>query len=375
MMTEVLHQRVRPRRSAVLFRESRRNPAAVVLKAVSITLRTFRRENPAGMLSRIAGTAVKAVPSSVSLYLLGLGILLMLFAFIFAGAAMPVLWAGGAEFSMPRESEIEFLLQAYVEPPASEILEGAMEAPDTSRFAALSLSSRRMNRGETVSAIAAKAGLHLDTVVSLNRIQDVRRIPAGAELKLPNQNGILYTIRRGDSLSSIGKAFNVGTNALADVNSLESSMIHPGQELFIPGARMPQLELRRILGELFINPSPGRLTSTFGLRNDPFTGIRRFHNGIDIAGPIGTPVSAAMAGKIVKIGVHPSFGRYIIMSHSSGYQTWYAHLQRAVVKAGVTVAQGELIGEMGNTGYSTGSHLHFSVFKNGSPVDPMQFLR
>jgi murein DD-endopeptidase MepM/ murein hydrolase activator NlpD len=82
-----------------------------------------------------------------------------------------------------------------------------------------------------------------------------------------------------------------------------------------------------------------------------------------------------MAGKVAKVGVHPSYGRYVIMSHDSGYQTWYAHLSRATAKMGSSVAQGEMLGEMGNTGYSTGPHLHFSIFKNGSPVDPMRFIR
>jgi murein DD-endopeptidase MepM/ murein hydrolase activator NlpD len=250
-----------------------------------------------------------------------------------------------------------------------------MRNPDPVRFTALSLATRSIGPGDTISAIARDAGLNLDTVVSLNRIEDVRRVPVGAALKLPNQNGVLYTVRRGDSLSSISRVFNVGMNALADVNNLESSTIHPGQDLFIPGARMKPLELKKVLGELFIYPVTGRLTSTFGPRNDPFTGVRRFHNGIDIAGSIGTPVNAAMAGRIVKIGVHPSYGRYVIMSHASGYQTWYAHLNRTVLPVGSTAAQGEMIGEMGNTGYSTGPHLHFSVFKNGSPVDPMKFLR
>jgi len=138
---------------------------------------------------------------------------------------------------------------------------------------------------------------------------------------------------------------------------------------------MKPLELKKVLGELFIFPTLGRITSGFGPRNDPFTGVRRFHNGIDIAGPMGAPVNAAMAGKVVKIDFHPTYGRYVILSHPSGYQTWYAHLNKAETTQGATVAQGEMIGRMGNTGYSTGTHLHFSVFKNGSPVDPMTFLR
>lgn len=281
----------------------------------------------------------------------------------------------GSGISLPQSGEIEDLLRTYVEPPAQDILAGDMKSPDPLRFTALSLTSRSIGRGDTISEIARGAGLNMDTLVSLNKIEDVRRIPVGAALKIPNQNGILYSVRRGDSLSTISRTFNVGMNALADVNNLESSVIHPGQDLFIPGARMKPMELKKVLGELFIFPTLGRITSHFGPRNDPFTGVRRFHNGIDIAAPMDTPINAAMAGRVVKVDVHPTYGRYIILSHPSGYQTWYAHLNRALVRVGATVAQGELIGRMGNTGYSTGPHLHFSVFKNGSPVDPLKFLR
>jgi murein DD-endopeptidase MepM/ murein hydrolase activator NlpD len=138
---------------------------------------------------------------------------------------------------------------------------------------------------------------------------------------------------------------------------------------------MQQFELKKILGELFINPAAGRLSSRFGMRPDPFTGVRRFHNGIDLAAPEGTPILAAMAGKVVKVGVHATYGRYIIVSHAGGYQSWYAHLRKPLVEQGGSVAQGQVIGEMGSTGYSTGSHLHFSIFKDGSPVDPLKFLQ
>ncbi len=320
-------------------------------------------------------SAVRSLAAKRSRYfypvLSGLGLALFCGALAFE-SSISALWAG--EFRLPAENEVEGLLQSYIEPPASEIRAGELKQIDASKFTSLSLVRHRLITGDTISGIAKKYGLNLDTVVSLNQIEDARRIPIGAVLKIPNQDGVLYSVRRGDSLSSIGKAFNVSMNAIADVNGLESSTIHPGQDVFVPGARMRPMELKKILGELFIYPTNGVFSSGFGPRNDPFTGVLRFHNGVDLAGPLGTPVYAAMAGKVAKIGFHPSYGRYIIMSHSSGYQTWYAHLQKALVAPNASVAQGETIGEMGNTGYSTGPHLHFSVFRDGSPVDPMQFL-
>jgi murein DD-endopeptidase MepM/ murein hydrolase activator NlpD len=377
MMTEVVRQKVLPRRK----------PETLPLSAAGriqkgTLLRSLRRKWNTWL--RIAGLSERADKSllrkamrkrfaSKVFYLCGAGVFLAVFLHFLVGTAIPYVWTRGLRLSMPEGNEITAMLSAYLGPPVSDFPE--VNAPDSVGFESLSLRNHRIRSGETLSEISRQAGLNLDTLISFNRIQDARRVPVGAELKLPNQNGILYTVRRGDSLSSIANQHSVGTDALADVNNLESATIHPGQELFIPGARMKQFELKKILGELFIHPTSGRLTSTFGMRNDPFTGVRRFHNGIDLAAPAGTPIYAAMAGKVAKVGVHPTYGKYIIVSHPSGYQTWYAHLQRPLVQQGKNVAQGELIGEMGSTGYSTGPHLHFSVFKDGASVDPLQFLR
>jgi murein DD-endopeptidase MepM/ murein hydrolase activator NlpD len=311
------------------------------------------------------------------------GIILAFCFFFITGNLLPYVRSRSLNLTLPGPAQSASVLNAYASPalldeePFAEVpAEGGLQSPAApAGFGALSLREHRIRSGETLSAIAAAAALNLDTVISFNRIQDVRKLPAGTHLKLPNQNGLLYTVRRGDSLATIARAYAVSAEAIADVNDLESATIHPGQELFIPGARMRQFELKKILGELFVYPTAGRLSSSFGMRPDPFTRVRRFHNGIDLAGPPGTHVVAAMEGKVAKIGVHPTYGRYIIISHSGGYQTWYAHLQKALVEQGKTVAQGQLIGEMGNTGYSTGPHLHFSIFKDGSPVDPLKFLR
>jgi len=144
--------------------------------------------------------------------------------------------------------------------------------------------------------------------------------------------------------------------------------------LFIPGAKMRSEDIKMVLGELFIYPIRGRLTSPYGWRNDPFTGARRFHAGIDLAASIGTPIRAAMDGRVSTVGVNSVYGRYIIMTHSDGYQTLYAHLNSSSVAQGAFVPQGAKIGEVGNTGMSTGPHLHFSIYRNGRAVNPLDFL-
>jgi murein DD-endopeptidase MepM/ murein hydrolase activator NlpD len=134
-------------------------------------------------------------------------------------------------------------------------------------------------------------------------------------------------------------------------------------------------DLRLALGELFIYPLKGaRLTSPFGWRNDPISGVRRHHAAIDLAAPMGTTVKAAMDGKVSSVGFNSTYGKYIILSHGSEYQTMYAHLNEVSVKQGGRVTQGIKIGEVGSTGYSTGPHLHFAVYKNGRAVNPLDYL-
>ena len=134
-------------------------------------------------------------------------------------------------------------------------------------------------------------------------------------------------------------------------------------------------ELNRVLGSLFIHPVQGRYSSYFGLRPDPFTGVPNLHNGVDIVNKPGTPILAAMAGTVRAAAFNFNYGNFVIIQHTGGYQTLYGHLSRYIVSKGEKVSQGEKIGELGTTGYSTGPHLHFSVFKNGEAVDPLPFLK
>jgi murein DD-endopeptidase MepM/ murein hydrolase activator NlpD len=167
----------------------------------------------------------------------------------------------------------------------------------------------------------------------------------------------------------------VPLEAVLDANRIQSDIVTPGTVLFIPGARMKKEELKRALGELFIYPlSHFRLTSPFGWRKDPISGVRRHHGAIDLAAPAGTPVKSAMDGKVASLGYNSVYGNFIILSHDGGYQTLYAHLSAVTVTKGSRAAQGTKIGEVGNTGYSTGAHLHFGVYKNGRAVNPLDFL-
>jgi murein DD-endopeptidase MepM/ murein hydrolase activator NlpD len=185
----------------------------------------------------------------------------------------------------------------------------------------------------------------------------------------------VYRVRAGDSLGGIARAYRTDTTRLADANDLGSSVLVPGQTIFIPGARLSSQEMRRVLGELVAWPIRGPISSYFGYRPNPFTGIRSFHAGIDIAANPGLPIRAAIEGKVADVGYNTLFGNYVILNHPDGMQTLYGHMTAYSVKRGQVVSQGSVIGTVGNTGYSTGPHLHFGLFKRGSAVNPLKYLK
>lgn len=232
--------------------------------------------------------------------------------------------------------------------------------------------------GENISTIAKKFGLaNISTLIAVNNISNVRLLRAGQKIIIPSMDGMIHTVKKGESLGLLAQRYNLSVENLLDVNDLSSSIIQVGDKIFIPGARLNSDELRLALGELFMSPLSvsWRLSSAYGYRPDPFTGVRSFHTGIDMVAPQGTSIKASMDGKVAAAGYTQVYGNYVILSHQNGYQTLYAHLHTISVKTGQSVNQGTKLGLLGNTGYSTGAHLHFSVYKNGSLVNPLTLLR
>ncbi|HHW60902.1 MAG TPA: peptidoglycan DD-metalloendopeptidase family protein [Syntrophomonadaceae bacterium] len=121
-------------------------------------------------------------------------------------------------------------------------------------------------------------------------------------------------------------------------------------------------------------PAEGDISSDYGLRKSPFSSGTSFHDGIDIANNAGTEVLAAADGIVTFAGYMPVYGRTIIIDHGYGLQTKYGHNSNLLVAVGDKVKKGEQIAEMGNTGRSTGPHLHFSIYKNGQHQDPKLYL-
>ncbi len=121
-------------------------------------------------------------------------------------------------------------------------------------------------------------------------------------------------------------------------------------------------------------PTEGWVSSPFGSRSSPFSRKREFHKGLDIKARAGAAIQAPAKGVVIFAGWHGAYGKTIIINHGNGITTRYAHMQRFVLEEGDTIMRGDLIGYVGSTGRSTGTHLHYEVMLNGVCVNPMQYI-
>lgn len=121
-------------------------------------------------------------------------------------------------------------------------------------------------------------------------------------------------------------------------------------------------------------PVQGSFSDGFGWRNDPFTGVRAFHEGLDVVAPAGTAVRTTADGVVTRVGRERGYGKLVQISHGYGLGTVYGHLSMTLVEPGQRVRRGEIVGRVGSTGRSTGPHVHYEVHQGGRAVDPRKFL-
>lgn len=121
-------------------------------------------------------------------------------------------------------------------------------------------------------------------------------------------------------------------------------------------------------------PAEGYFTSGFGIRKSPLTGRIKMHEGLDLANYPGTPIRTTAFGTVSFAGTKPGYGQTVIVDHGYGLETWYAHVRKVLVKEGQSVKRGQVVAQLGNTGRSTGPHVHYEVRVNGFPVDPITYL-
>jgi len=235
-----------------------------------------------------------------------------------------------------------------------------------------------VHKGETLWDIARRYDIDVDTIVAANDLVDINRLQVGQELKILTVRGALHTVQRGESLWDIARKYEASMEEIVSVNQLANpSRLQVGQELVIPGAQAQAVALRREQlvspsGQLLRNfdwPVQGRVSSRYGTR------WGRMHYGLDIAVPTGTPVRASAAGTVTYAGSMGSYGLLVIIDHGNRVETRYAHNSRIVVKVGQRVKRGDIIAYSGNTGNSTGPHVHFEIRYRGTAVNPENYLK
>jgi murein DD-endopeptidase MepM/ murein hydrolase activator NlpD len=191
--------------------------------------------------------------------------------------------------------------------------------------------------------------------------------------------GTYHHVRPGETLAAIGRLYGLEWQTLAKANQLvDPHRLEVGQSIWIPSAsrqaypRLPPLAIpsRFVPDRLLQWPAQGLLSSNFGHRG------RRLHAGIDISGERGTPIVAADAGIVLFSGSGPNgYGNTVMLYHTHGLVTLYAHNERNIVRQGDRVQRGQTIAFMGETGRASGTHLHFEVHQDGRLTDPRRWLQ
>jgi murein DD-endopeptidase MepM/ murein hydrolase activator NlpD len=237
-----------------------------------------------------------------------------------------------------------------------------------------------LTAGETLSDVAGRYGLALEALVGANPdLSSLDQLPAGVELLIPPEPGLVVTLTPDLPLTDLIRAYGLDPLRVVRANGLASPRdLQPGSLIFLPGVApteaMQRLSRVRAEENRYVWPLHGHITSYFGRRNLGL-GTASFHRAIDIAAPAGTPVRAARAGTVIYAGwSSQGYGNLVKIRHHGGAETWYAHHSEVRVSVGQVVNHGDVIALVGSTGISTGPHLHFELHENGQPVDPLGYL-
>jgi LysM repeat protein len=237
--------------------------------------------------------------------------------------------------------------------------------------------------GDNVSTIAEKFGVSVETILWANgNLEDnPDYLQVGDVLIILPVSGVYHTVAKGDTLESIAQKYKV---RVEDITSYEGNYLQEpytitvGQKLIVPGGRKPY-QVRHVVA--WSGPIPQGAKRGTGVFGWPVSGYitQRYsevHPAVDIGVPEGTPVKAADSGYVAVVGRSDTgYGRYVLIDHGNGFQTVYAHLSVIYVEVGQSVGKGQTIGLSGNTGKSTGPHLHFEIKLNGVRRNPFIYLR
>ena len=223
--------------------------------------------------------------------------------------------------------------------------------------------------GETLWSIAQKHNVNIDTLIGANNIDNMNRIKPGDSLLILPVKGLLYKIGPGQNIESIAENFNIESSVIREANNIgPREKVNVDRLVLIPGVK-PEFGYKDRLEKMLVAPINGRISSYYGKR------WGRIHEGIDYAVNTGTSIRAAGAGRVVYSGWSNGYGYTVIIEHRKGLRTLYAHNSKLLVHSGEWVERNEIISKSGNTGNSTGPHLHFEVRINSRAVNPLNYLR
>ncbi len=247
------------------------------------------------------------------------------------------------------------------------------------KTAGLELATHTIAQKENFWKVAKQYQVNIDSIIGAN--QGLAKLSAalGQKIRVPNQRGVVHLIEVGDSAETIAALYSVPVASIAALNNFQPEhILVPGLELFIAGAKPARLSenmtAQYSLRGIFGSPLPGRITSGMGMRKHPVGGFRGRHTGLDLAASPGTRIDAAAAGTVLQTGEGEYIGKFVILSHKDSYTTLYGHCSQILTTAGKSVKKGQIIAKVGNTGRTTGPHLHFEIRKNGIPQNPLSYL-
>jgi len=232
--------------------------------------------------------------------------------------------------------------------------------------------------GETMAEVAAALGVRIEVLRASNRLYGSEALQPG-EVLYASPDGVLHLIKSGQTLTHIALSYAVPLETILAANGIDAAdTIYAGDRIVIPNVTSTFWDnvvvLSKGIPSRFIWPLVGEVLSGFGTRTHPVYGEVHHHDGIDIDVPEGTGVFASAGGVVYFVGEQPGYGNVVFLQHTDGFVTIYGHLSRSFVQVGQYVEAGQEIALSGNTGISSGPHLHFEIRNNEFPVDPIRYL-
>jgi murein DD-endopeptidase MepM/ murein hydrolase activator NlpD len=234
--------------------------------------------------------------------------------------------------------------------------------------------------GDTISSIADSMGISVDTIKWENDIKK-DSLTIGQQLKIPPVTGIVHKVREGDTVYTIAKKYrtdaqNIVNFPFNDFADQDTFALNVGQDLIVPEGIQPEAPAIVVpRGPVFaLGQGTGRLLwpTSGGVTQYPSW----YHMGLDISDNSAPGIAAADSGTVILVEyLRYSYGFHVIIDHGNGLSTLYGHMQAIYVKPGDRVARGQIIGKMGSTGRSTGTHLHFEVRNGGIAVNPLPYIK